>query len=282
LYNGSDRSRQRKNELWLSGAVSDFVMASDKTALVLLHGGAASGRAWQDVVPLVSAHHEVYTPTAPGHRGGPPVHRHPATAPDLVEWAERYLDEHGLQRPHLVGHSLGGYMAIELARRGRAATVCAFAPGGFWGFGDGLRAKTMSRVGGGIGIFRLVRPVMPLVMKSSTVRRLWFQVGARHGDRVSSKRGVEIFDDFVGCTVSGEFFSTDDEQIGPLDPLPCPITVAWSENDGIIPLADYGPNARERLPYATFVILPDTGHDPMMDDPGLVARTILTVTGANA
>jgi pimeloyl-ACP methyl ester carboxylesterase len=260
----------------------DFVMASDKTALVLLHGGTASGRAWQDVVPLVSAHHEVYAPTAPGHRGGPAVQRRPATANGLVDWAERYLDDQGLQRPHLVGHSLGGFMAIELARRGRAATVCAFAPGGFWGSGDGLRVKTMSKVGRGTGMGRLIRPVVPLVLKSSTVRRLWFQEGACHGDRTSPERGVEIFDDFLGCTVAREFFSTDDEQIAPLDPLPCPITVAWSEKDVMIPPADYGPNARKRLPQATFVTLPDTGHDPMMDDPELVARTILTVTGGNA
>ncbi|WP_318580729.1 alpha/beta fold hydrolase [Mycobacterium liflandii] len=87
---------------WL-GMVSDFLMATDKTGLVLLHGGAGSGRAWQDVVPVVSRYHQVHAPTAPGHRGGPPVQRRPATAAD-----ERYLDEQGLQRPHLVGHSMGG------------------------------------------------------------------------------------------------------------------------------------------------------------------------------
>jgi pimeloyl-ACP methyl ester carboxylesterase len=255
-------------------------MASDGSALVLLHGGGASGGAWQDVIPLVSGHHAVYAPTAPGHRGGPPVQRRPATATDLVDWAERYLDEQGLQRPHLAGHSMGGYLAIELARRGRTATVCAFAPGGFWASGDGLRARTMSQVGRGTGMIRLVRPIIPLVLKSSMARRRLFQVGACHGDRISAERGVQILDDFLGCTVTREIFSTDDERIAPLDPLPCPVTVAWSEKDVIIPLADYGPKARERLPKATFEILPDVAHDPMMDDPALVARTILAATGA--
>jgi pimeloyl-ACP methyl ester carboxylesterase len=255
-------------------------MASDKPVLVLLHGGTASGRAWQDVVPLVSKYHQVYAPTAPGHRGGPAVRRRPATVTDLVDWAERYLDEQGLQRPHLVGHSMGGYMAIELARRGRAATVCAFAPGGFWASGDGLRARTMSRVQRGTGMARLVRPIMPLVLKSSMIRRRAFQDGACHGDRITAQRGVEIYDDFLGCTVTREIFSTDDEQIAPLDPMPCPITVAWSEKDEIVPVASCGPIARERLPEATFKTLPDVGHDPMMDDPELVARTILSVTTA--
>ncbi|WP_409370985.1 alpha/beta fold hydrolase [Mycolicibacterium setense] len=64
--------------------------------------------------------------------------------------------------------------------------------------------------------------------------------------------------------------------------MPCPVTVAWSEKDEIVPVTSYGPRARARLPQATFVTLPDVGHDPMVDDPELVARTILSVTTANA
>jgi pimeloyl-ACP methyl ester carboxylesterase len=190
-------------------------MASDGSALVLLHGGSASGSAWQDVIPVVSKYHAVYAPTAPGHHGGPPVPRRPATVTDLVDWAERYLDEQGLQRPHIAGHSMGGFMAIELARRGRAATVCAFAPGGFWASGDGRRAETVSKAGRGMGMVRLVRPIIPFVLKSSMARRRFFQAGACHGDRISAERGVQIVDDFLGCTVISEIFSTDDEQIAP-------------------------------------------------------------------
>jgi pimeloyl-ACP methyl ester carboxylesterase len=260
--------------------VPDFPMASDKPALVLLHGLTASGRAWQDVIPLVSAHHVVYAPTAPGHRGGPPVQRHPVTATDLVDWAERYLDEHGLQRPHLVGHSMGGYLAIELARRGRAATVCALAPGGFWPPSDELKAQTKSKVQRGTAKIRLARPLMPLVFKSSMVRRRAFRGSACHGDRIRAERGVEVFDDFLECALTGDVFSPAEAQIAPLDPLPCPVTVAWSEKDVIIPVATNDPNARERLPQATFEILADVGHDPMLDDPEMVARTILSVTSA--
>jgi pimeloyl-ACP methyl ester carboxylesterase len=107
-------------------------MGFDKPPVVLLHGIAMSGKAWQDVVPLLSNYHEVFTPTALGHRGGPPVQRRPATITDVVDAAEHYLDERGLERPHLAGNSLGGLVAIELARRGRAASVCAFSPIGFW------------------------------------------------------------------------------------------------------------------------------------------------------
>jgi pimeloyl-ACP methyl ester carboxylesterase len=82
------------------------------------------------------------------------------------------------------------------------------------------------------------------------------------------------------ATWTNKAYSTYDQQIAPLDPLPCPVTVAWPEEDVFIPVASYGPNARNRLPQATFQILPDVGHDPMMDDPALVARTILKYTDA--
>jgi pimeloyl-ACP methyl ester carboxylesterase len=256
-------------------------MPSDGSAVVLLHGLNASARAWQDVIPLLSSYHEVYAPTAIGHRGGPPVQRRPATIGDVVDWAERYLDEQDLQRPNLVGHSMGGFVAIELARRGRAATVCALSPGGFWSSGDGLRKRTMGKVTSSAGIARLTRPITPFALKSATMRRLWFRgAAAEHGDRISAQRGVEIIDEYLACTVYNEIFSTDEEQVAPLDPLPCPITLAWSEKDAMLPVASYGPNARDRLPGATFIILEDVGHDPMMDDPALVARTILTSTGA--
>jgi pimeloyl-ACP methyl ester carboxylesterase len=75
-------------------------------------------------------------------------------------------------------------------------------------------------------------------------------------------------------------FSTEDGTIAPLDPLPCPITLAWGQKESLFPVATYGKIARDRLTRATFDVLPDVGHVPMFDDPQLVARTILSVTGA--
>ena len=74
--------------------------------------------------------------------------------------------------------------------------------------------------------------------------------------------------------------SADDWHIAPLNPLPCPITVAWSEEDALLPMARYARALPERLPQATFKVLAGVGHDPMIDDPRLVARTILAVTVA--
>ncbi len=250
--------------------------------MVLLHPFLLSGKAWQDVVPLLSGYHQVFTPTLLGHCGGPPPRRGPVSIWDVIDAAEEYLNAHGLQRPHLAGNSMGGFVALELARRGRAATVCALSPAGFWSTGIGSRARASTKVHRIAAICRASRPVAPLIFRSATARRtsLRFLNSACHGDRLSPAQLVGAVKDVVACTVANELFSTDDEQVVPLDPVPCPITIAWGEKDSLFPLATYGRVARDRLPQATFEVLPDVNHVPMMDDPGLVARTILAVTGA--
>src|SRR5579872_257901 len=100
--------------------------------LVLFHGVLGSEAMWRHVVPLLSATHETFAPTALGHRGGRPAAERPARIADVIDDAQRTLDELGLDAPHLAGNSMGGWIAIELARRGRARSVCALSPGGFW------------------------------------------------------------------------------------------------------------------------------------------------------
>jgi pimeloyl-ACP methyl ester carboxylesterase len=258
-------------------AVSNFLMVSGKPPLVLLHGIAMSGKAWRDVVPLLSTHHQVYAPTAPGHNGGPPVQRRPAAMADVVDATERYLDERGLERPHLAGNSLGGLVAIELARRGRAATVCAFSPGGFWSAGDGFQARAFNRLQRGVALGRLARPILPLMYKSATVRRLVLRDVAYHGDRLSAAQALEMIDDGIGCAILADLCAADWE-IARLDPPPCPITIVWGEKETFLSPEAHG--KIQRIPQASIKTLPDVGHVPMVDDPDLVARTILTTTGA--
>src|SRR5882757_3383332 len=141
-------------------------MVSDKPPLVLLHPFLLSGIVWQDVVPLVSSHHQVFTPTLLGHSGGPQVERRPATIWDVIDAAEAYLDDNGLLRPHLAGNSLGGFVAIELARRGRAASVCALSPAGFWSTGH-THASAARKIRKIAVVSRLTTSLGPLAFKSA-------------------------------------------------------------------------------------------------------------------
>ena len=115
----------------------------------------------------------------------------------------------------------------------------------------------------------------PLSLRFAAVRRLGFRDGACHGDNLGAARMLEVMDDSMTARL---YQYAPDEQAEQLDPLPCPVTLAWAQFDRLVPAATYGQTARERLPGATWVLLPGVGHLAMVDDPGLVARTILAVT----
>jgi pimeloyl-ACP methyl ester carboxylesterase len=248
--------------------------------LVLLHALGTSPRVWDGVRPFLDPHHELVALTTLGHRGGAAPSHRPVTVRDLVDEAERELDARGLERPHIAGNSLGGWMAIELARRGRARSVCALSPAGSWTAGTAEQTSGVRKIRRSIRMAQLGRALpMSLLMRSAYVRRLVLRDVAEHGERLTPAQTAEATRDLLECIVAEDILPTED-QIQPLDPLPCPITLAWSGEDKLLPAEINGAVARERLPQARFVVLPGTGHIPMIDDPENVARTILEAAGA--
>jgi pimeloyl-ACP methyl ester carboxylesterase len=247
--------------------------------LVLLHGLGMSARVWDDVRPLLEEAHAIIAPTLLGHRGGREPARRPVRVSDLVDDVERLLDAHGLGRPHIAGNSLGGWVALELARRGRAGSVCALSPAGSW------TAGTIEQTAGARRIRRLIALVrvghrLPL-MRSATLRRVALRDVATHGERLTAARADEAGGDLLACAIADDILTTH-EELAPLDPQPCPITLAWSGDDAILPADVNGLVARTRFPGADWVILDGCGHVPMIDDPHLVARTILRTTRSAA
>src|SRR5215212_6315063 len=99
--------------------------------MVLLHGFSDTWRTWELVLPALERRHDVLAPTLLGHAGGPPVGEEP-NIERIAEAIERSMDEAGFETAHLVGNSLGGHVALQLAARGRARSVTALAPAGGW------------------------------------------------------------------------------------------------------------------------------------------------------
>jgi pimeloyl-ACP methyl ester carboxylesterase len=239
-----------------------------------------SARVWDEVRPLLELHHDVVALTTLGHRGGVTARRRPVTVRDLVDDAERALDARGLERPHVAGSSLGGWMAIELARRGRASTVCALSPAGSWTAGTAEQTAGVRKIRRAVRLARLSPLPAAVLMRSAAARRLTLRDVARHGDRLTPAQAAEATRDLLACAVLEDLLRTG-EQLAPLDPLPCPVTLTWSGDDAILPVAVNGAVARARLPQARFEILPGVGHIPMIDEPAGVARAILRASRAS-
>jgi pimeloyl-ACP methyl ester carboxylesterase len=257
-------------------ADSGTLRAGRGEPLLLLHGVTGSSAMWRRVVPLLSPHHDVIAPTALGHRGGAPVELRPAQIQHMVDDAERSIDALGFDRVHLAGNSMGGWVALELARRERALSVCALSPAGAWVTHGGQRAASKLRLA--LSMTRRSRAILPLLAQSALFRHWALRDNAAHGERVSQAELLELADDLLGCAVSEDIFSSS-EQLLPLRPS-CPVTLAWSSADRIFPVRLHAARARELVPDAHFMLLDGVGHVPMLDDPQLVAATILGSTRA--
>ncbi|OBJ83275.1 alpha/beta fold hydrolase [Mycobacterium sp. 1245852.3] len=244
--------------------------------LLLLHGIGMSSRAWDDVIPLLSPHYEVIAPTAAGHRGGPPLAGETSIG-TLADETERLLDCRGLARVHVAGNSLGGWMAIELARRGRAISVCALSPAGFWTPGATDQLGALTKIRRTRRLARIAGPIAPALLRVPALRRHAMRDIAEHGERLTANQTLNAMADLLGCSRLDDLLATP-ESTAALNPLPCPITLAWSAKDKIFPPEINGLIARQRLPHAAYVLLPDLGHVPMIDNPRLVADTILRST----
>lgn len=248
--------------------------------LLLLHGVTMSARVWADVIPLLTDHYEVIAPTALGHRGGPQLTGR-ATIEALTDETERLLDARGLDRVHVAGNSLGGWMAIELARRGRAVTVCALSPAGFWTPGTADETHATNIIRRNRHLVQVFRPVAPALLRFAYVRRLAMRDVAEHGERLTPAQAFVAVLDVASCPAAEDMLGTS-EQVAPLHPLPCPVTLAWAANDRIFPPGVNGVTARKRLPQANYLLLPEVGHVPMIDNPRLCAHTILATTGGGS
>jgi pimeloyl-ACP methyl ester carboxylesterase len=254
---------------------------SPREPLVLFHGLTMSARAWHRVRPLLEDHFEVITPTALGHAGGRPATARPATIAAVVDDAQRTLDELGLETAHLAGNSMGGWVALELARRGRARTVCALSPAGTWDVTSREHRRTRAVLGRARTDTRRSGALLPLALRAGAIRRFALRSTAADGARVARAEILALVADLLACDVAEDLLATT-EALAPLDPAPCPITIAWAARDALLRPGVNGALARTLVPGADHISLPAVGHVPMLDDPALVAATIRAATARAA
>jgi pimeloyl-ACP methyl ester carboxylesterase len=226
-----------------------------------------SWRAWRPVLGELERHHDVYVPTLAGHRGGIPLGDGvEASVSALVDALCDDLDEAGLPTAHVAGNSLGGWVALELARRGRARSVVALSPAGGWARPfDLARLVRLFRVGLALGGTATARRAV----HRPTLRHFLLRSAMQHGERVPE---VDIDEMLAGAAAHGP--------LGALTGVTCPIRIAWAEHDHIVPWRHYGRPFLETVPQGEFVRLPGCGHLPMWDDPELVSRVILQVSSS--
>lgn len=254
--------------------------AGEGEPLVLIHGFTATWRLWLPVLPELVARFEVIAPTLHGHDGGPPLPPSDVshTTVEAADHVEGQLDELGLGQVHVAGNSMGGALALELAKRGRALSVVALSPGGGWHAEDKATAEKVVRFFARTQ--RLTKAAMPRaeqIVRRPGMRKLALRDAMVHGQLVPPVEAVRMMRSSVRCTVVDEVLAlirSGEAPIRDLDKIACPVLVAWGEKDRILPLATHSPRFRDEIPGVEFRVLKGMGHVPMYDDAEVVAATI--------
>jgi pimeloyl-ACP methyl ester carboxylesterase len=247
--------------------------------LVCLHGFTDTWRTWELILPALERRHEVLAPTLPGHAGGPPL---PAEVTDetLVEAVERAMDEAGFADAHLVGNSLGGFVALQLAARGRGRAVVALAPAGGWAEGDPAFAET-------IGYFLSMQEMLKnavehadAIVASPEGRRIATEYFAVNYEHIPAELLAHMMRGGAACEVTPLIAHAERAgwNLGG-GPIECPVRIVWGDADRI--LVPPGATVRFReewVPGADWVELGEVGHCPQLDVPLETAELILGFT----
>jgi pimeloyl-ACP methyl ester carboxylesterase len=243
--------------------------------LVLLHGLGGSKAVWDPVVGLLEVERRVTVLDMPGFGAAPPLpHGVEPTAANLAAAIAERCRELRLERPHVAGNSLGGWVALEMGRRRDAASVTALSPAGLWRRPLGPRRRDPHVLAG------RARPLIALALRLRRPREAMLATFAARPERIPAQTGRELVLGWVDASgYRGANRAMRTHLFDPLGyPEDVPVTIAWAELDRLV-----GPPKPERRPAgARFLTLPGVGHTPTWDDPDLVARTLLEGSSVSA
>jgi len=244
---------------------------------VAIHGLGSASTAWDLVQPELSKHFEFITLDLPGHGQA----AMPATlemSPEAIsELLINELQNYGVDQFHLIGNSLGGWIALEMAAAfpKQVLSVTGVAPAGLW-----LTPKTHRN--GELAISRYLakltyRFATP-ISKIKLLRKIGFKLVSPQWEKFSpetcAKAAIamgsatgyyKLWDAFLG----NRFDKDISEDI--------PVTIIFGDTDYTLPAA----NSQEKSlapKHSKWVVLPQSGHAPMWDQvDAVISETLNTV-----
>ena len=241
------------------------------TPLVLLHGIGSARQAFDPVLPALAERFDVIAIDLPGFGESEPVPAnvkpHPAV---LALRVADLLDELGITQPHVVGNSLGGWVALELATMRPVASLALLSPAGMWRNRTPLYNRISLRVS---RWFSANATGLLCRLMSYRVARVLI-LGQTHGQpaRISPEYGRMAIRALGTCPGFDATMRATDPGYRAGAPFDAPVTVAFGSRDRLLLRAS---RRLDQLPPGTPVrTLPGCGHVPMADDPGAVAALI--------
>jgi len=251
----------------VDGTPANVVELGSGPPLLFVHGLAGRWQNWLENMPHFARTHRVIAVDLPGF-GASPMPRGEISISGYARFLERLCDTLGIDAAAVVGNSMGGYVAAELAiaspqRVERLMLVSAAGITAEHLHRD--RIMTGARVLAALWTRTAARHAS--LAKRPRLRRVGLGFVVRHADRLSAPLAHELMQ---GAGKPG-FLPAMEAILAHriserLPQIACPTFVLWGEDDRVIPVRD-ARRFGELIPQARVLVLPDTGHVAMLERP---------------
>jgi pimeloyl-ACP methyl ester carboxylesterase len=249
----------------------NYVREGAGDPLLLVHPLGGTLTVWHPVIPLLAEHRDVIAVDMPGFGGSAPLQDGLSPTPAALAGAlVSFCAALGVERPHVAGNSLGGWVTLEMAKAAAARSVTCISPAGLWPNPLGPRRRNSHALG------RRLRPLVHGLMHTRRGREIVLGAAFAQPGLIPAEEALMIVDGYLDSAgyadANREMRDTVFELDGRLD---VPVTIAWGRRDRVV-----GRPSRGRIPAgARYVEMPGWGHVPMWDDPAGVTRLLLDGAG---
>lgn len=267
------RAKPTSRAIEVHGRPMNFIEAGSGPVLLLVHGMAGTCANWESVIEPLAIGHTVIAPDFPGHGASAPGGGDYSLGA-LASSLRDLMLSLGHERATLVGHSLGGGVAMQFTYQypEMVERLVLVSSGGL-----GPDVSPILRAAALPGADLFISATAGVGKQiGSVVSRGFGLLGLRpNADLAEITRGYATLSDpgrrkaFLATLRS--VVDTEGQRIGALDRLylaeTLPLLIIWGENDPIIPV-EHGREAHAALPSSQLEIFEDTGHVPMLERPG--------------
>lgn len=252
-----------------------------KETLLLIHGMGSASTAWKPILRQLCENFTVVTVDLPGHGDTPMDKAQPMDPQSLAQSVFDVMEDLGIENFHVVGNSLGGWIALEMAsmRPHQVLSVIALAPAGLWlaPFNARYPGTALARI-----LSSSVWVVSPVLLRFEWARKIGFGNVSPRWKEFSYETCLDATNAMASSAgyypawdalLKKRFESTISSSV--------PVTIIFGDSDKTLPATTS--QERSLAPsHAQWLVLKECGHAPMWDHPQLVIDAILATTGADA
>ena len=261
---------RHQHRMRIDGREVNYVDAGTGPALVFLHGLGASWQSWLENIPEFARDHRVVAMDLPGF-GYSELPAEDISIEYYASWSFRLLDELGIDASALVGNSMGGFVAAEMAirRPERVQRLAVVSAAVFWQtYRRAQPLVQLARLSDAMVAGALIRVTDDVATRPRLRSWALATAGFRYPHLIDRELAHEMVrsarrtDGFLPALEALADFPLEQE----LPKIACPALIVWGAHDTLVPVKD-ARRMEELIPDSRRVVFERTGHVAMLERP---------------